>query len=150
MILREILHAKGRVVHTIGPRATLADVVQKLVANNCGSLIVCDREGVDSRSQPMRMLGIITERDILKACATHRAPLESIVVADVMTADVVTGTMADSVEDTMGLMTDMRIRHLPIVENGELMGLVSIGDVVKMQHNRLTMENHYLKSYLHG
>ena len=56
----------------------------------------------------------------------------------------------DSVENTMGLMTQMRIRHLPVIEDGRLLGLVSIGDVVKMQHDRLTMENHYLKSYLQG
>ena len=60
------------------------------------------------------------------------------------------GSPDDSVEDTMGLMTERRIRHLPIVEDGQLVGLVSIGDVVKMQHDRLTMENHYLKSYLQG
>jgi signal-transduction protein with cAMP-binding, CBS, and nucleotidyltransferase domain len=50
----------------------------------------------------------------------------------------------------MGLMTEMRIRHLPVIEDGQLQGLVSIGDVVKMHHDRLTMENHYLKNYLHG
>ena len=67
-----------------------------------------------------------------------------------MTRDVTTGSPDDSVEDTMGLMTELRIRHLPVVEDGQLVGLVSIGDVVKMQHDQLTMENHYLKSYLQG
>ena len=56
----------------------------------------------------------------------------------------------DSIEDTMGLMTRMRIRHLPVIEDSQLLGLVSIGDIVKTQHDQLTMENHYLKSYLHG
>jgi CBS domain-containing protein len=67
-----------------------------------------------------------------------------------MTADVVIGSPSDSVEDTMGLMTDRRIRHLPVIEDDQLLGLVSIGDIVKAQHDRLTMENHYLKSYLHS
>jgi CBS domain-containing protein len=67
-----------------------------------------------------------------------------------MTTQVITGRADDSVADTMGLMTDNRIRHLPLVENNELIGLISIGDVVKAQHNHLTAENHYLKNYIHG
>jgi CBS domain-containing protein len=151
MTLREILNAKGRLVHTIGRNATLEDVVQTLVRHNCGSLVVCDTDERDGDPRiPGRMVGIITERDILKACATHRAPLAVLTAADAMTADVVTGSPNDSVEATMGLMTQLRIRHLPIVADGQLQGLVSIGDVVKMQYDSLTMENHYLKSYLHG
>lgn len=145
MDLREILHIKGHVIHTIGQSATLEDVVQKLVRNNCGSLVVCD-----DASNSCRMVGIITERDILQACAKHQCPLSNLNVGDVMTTDVAVGSPCDSVEDTMGLMTRLRIRHLPVVEDGQLLGLVSIGDVVKMQHDRLTMENFYLKSYLQG
>jgi CBS domain-containing protein len=133
------------VVHTIGRNATLEDVVQKLVRNNCGSLVVCDDAASSSR-----MVGIITERDILRACAKHHRPLSTLQVAEVMTADVAVGLPCDSVEDTMGLMTRLRIRHLPVVEDGQLLGLVSIGDIVKTQHDRLTMENFYLKSYLQG
>ncbi len=151
MTLREILHSKGHVVHTIGSQATLDEVVQTLVRHNCGSLVVCDDIGAEPiPSSGQRMIGIITERDILRAFATHRAPLSTLIVADVMTIDVVMGAPLDSVEDTMGLMTEMRIRHLPVVEDGQLLGLISIGDIVKTQHDRLTMENHYLKSYLHG
>ena len=95
------------------------------------------------------MVGIITERDILKAMAAYGTGFSQFKVSDVMTNDVTVGSPNDSVEDTMGLMTQLRIRHLPVVEDGMLLGLVSIGDVVKMQHDRLTMENHYLKSYLH-
>ena len=151
MTLRDILHGKGRVVHTIGSQATLEDVAQKLVHHNCGSLVVCEGAPRDS-AEPIvgRMLGIVTERDILKACAAHQAPLSSLSVADAMTRDVLTGSPNDSVEQTMGLMTKMRIRHLPVVEDGQLVGLVSIGDVVKSQYDRLTMENHYLMSYIQG
>ena len=146
MTLSEILHTKGHVIHTIDSQATLEDVVQKLVRHNCGSLVVFDADGSTSG----RMVGIITERDILKACAMHKGPLSTLTVAEAMTGEVVVGSPCDSVEHTMGLMTEMRIRHLPVVEDGRLLGLVSIGDVVKMQHDRLTMENHYLKSYLQG
>lgn len=145
MTLREILQTKGYVVHTIGSTATLDAVVQRLVRHNCGSLVVSPAEGPSAGT----MIGIITERDILKALAKYEVPISRMTVADVMTTDVVTGAPTDSVEDTMGLMTDKRIRHLPVVEDGRLLGLVSIGDVVKTQHDRLTMENHYLKSYLH-
>jgi CBS domain-containing protein len=151
MNLGEILHAKGHAVHTITPDVTLDDVVQILVKHNCGSLVVCESSARAQAGDAVgRMVGIITERDILKACAANRGTLANLRVADVMTQDVTIGSPCDSVEQTMGLMTDMRIRHLPVVEDGQLVGLISIGDVVKMQHDRLTMENHYLKSYLHG
>lgn len=142
MFLRDILNTKGPLVHSIDAQASLEDVVQQLVRHNCGSLVVRGKSG--------RMEGIITERDILRACAAHQAALSELKVADAMTANVVVGTPSDSVEDTMGLMTEKRIRHLPVLEDGQLLGLVSIGDIVKAQHDRLTMENHYLKSYLHS
>jgi CBS domain-containing protein len=144
MKLADILAHKGYKVHSIRPSASLAEVVQVLVRHNIGSLMVCEDEDCK------RMLGIITERDILRACAARRGPLEGTAVADAMTTNVVTGSPCDSVEDTMGLMTEHRIRHLPVLENDELVGIVSIGDIVKAQHDALTMENHYLKSYLHG
>jgi CBS domain-containing protein len=142
MFLRDILNAKGPVVHAIDADASLEDVVQQLVRNNCGSLVVYDK------SSSQRMVGIITERDILRACAAGKASLSKLNVADAMSANLVVGSPGDSVEDTMGLMTNHRIRHLPVVEDDQLLGLVSIGDIVKIQHDRLTMENHYLKSYL--
>jgi CBS domain-containing protein len=143
MKLADILAHKGYKVHSIGPSAALAEVVQVLVRHNVGSLMVCAEDDCK------RMLGIVTERDILRACAARRQ-LETTEVADVMTTDVLTGSPCDSVEDTMGVMTEHRIRHLPVLENEELVGIVSIGDIVKAQHDALTMENHYLKSYLHG
>jgi CBS domain-containing protein len=145
MTLRDILNSKGSLVHSIDVQASLDEVVQTLVRHNCGSLIVRD-----ARDTSGRMVGIITERDILRACAAHRDALVTRKVADAMTANLVVGSPADSVEDTMGLMTHKRIRHLPVVEGGELVGMVSIGDIVKLQHDQLSMENHYLKSYLHS
>jgi CBS domain-containing protein len=144
MNLQDILRQKGSTVYTIRPDASLDDVVQTLVHYNCGSLVV--REG--DASSPM--LGIITERDILKACAAKRAPLDQVRVSEAMTEHVAIGTPADSVEVTMGTMTNRRIRHLPVIENDQLVGLISIGDIVKAQHDSLTLENHYLKTYIHG
>ena len=145
MILQDILRVKGTSVLTISPLAVLEEVVQKLVRFNCGSLVVCQEDQMQSTP-----LGIITERDILRACASGKGSLAEIRVADAMSEDVITGTPQDSLEDTMGLMTERRIRHLPILDGEKLAGIISIGDVVKAQHDHLTMENHYLKSYIHG
>ena len=146
MNLQEILRRKGSKVYSISPDATLDDVVQKLVEYNCGSLVVyeppCD--GRDSG----RLIGIVTERDILRACASRRGSLDLIKVRDAMSRDPITGTPDDSIEDTMGLMTERRIRHLPILVDDQLAGLISIGDVVKAHHDEVALENHYLKSYI--
>ena len=139
MKLQAILRVKGTAVFTVEPGVWLAVVVEWLVKCNCGSLVVCD-DG--------QMVGIITERDILKACAGDTTTLEGNTVAERMTTDVITGSLTDEVETIMGLMTKNRIRHMPILENGELAGMISIGDVVKAQHAELSMENHYLKEYI--
>lgn len=143
MTLQEILNVKGTEVHTIDASATLDDVVQTLVRHNCGSLVV-----VDARAPRRQMIGIVTERDILRACAARRGPLDRTSVTDAMTRDVVTGTPADTIQDTMQVMTEHRVRHLPILRDGELVGIISIGDVVKARHEQTEFENHYLKTYI--
>lgn len=145
MRLQDILRVKGAAVHTISPEATLDDVVQKLIAQNCGSLVVCQEEADRRHGE---MLGIITERDILRFCAARRGPLDGTRVKEVMTREPTTGTPYDTIEDTMGLMTEQRIRHLPILDEGRLAGMISIGDVVKAHHDQVALENHYLKSYI--
>ncbi len=142
MKLYEILASKGAAVFSIHPEATLADMVDELVRRNCGSLIVLDGDG--------KMVGIITERDILKSYALTRKALSELQVFEFMSVDVFTGSPEDDVADTMGLMTRERVRHLPILEEGELVGVISIGDVVKAQHAQLSVENHFMKSYIQG
>ncbi len=139
MLLKDILQVKGRDVYTVDPDASLQDVVERLMEHRCGSLVVC-RDG--------EMVGIITERDILRACARTDAALADAPVSDHMTREVITGTPEDDVETIMGLMTDHRIRHLPVLQQGKLAGIISIGDVVKAQHDRLSVENHFLKRYI--
>lgn len=139
MQLRDILQTKGSHVHSIGPQATLAEVVGRLVKHNCGSLVVMDHK---------RMVGIITERDILRACAAQRAPLEHLLVFEHMTQHVVTATSSDEVSHTMGLMTEHRVRHLPVCDDDRLVGIISIGDLVKADYDETVRENHYLKSYI--
>lgn len=143
MRLRDILDQKSHVVRTIASQATCDDVVTELVRFNIGSLIVRDSPGG-------RVLGIITERDILKAQAANRVPLADLPVGRFMTSVLVTAAPDDDITVAMGLMTTHRIRHLPVIEGGELYGLVSIGDIVKAQHDELVMENHHMRSYIQG
>jgi CBS domain-containing protein len=144
MKLQEILSAKGSAVQSISPEATLQDVVQRLVENRIGSLVVCraDAAGKDE------LMGIITERDILHCCVAGSRPLAEVKVAEAMTTVLVTGAPDDELEQAMGLMTARRIRHLPVLCEGRLAGMISIGDVVKAQHDRLAMENRFMKDYI--
>ncbi len=147
MTLHDILLGKGNAVQTIHPEATLAEVVKKLVDCNIGSLVVCSADAAAESRQPV---GIITERDILHACASEGASLAGTVVGDAMTAQPICGTPADTIDHTLGLMTERRMRHLPVLQDGLLVGIVSIGDLVKAQHDRLAMENQFMREYIQG
>jgi CBS domain-containing protein len=139
MLISDILSDKGQTVHTCAPDDTLADVVDLMVGHNIGSLVVMRSD---------EMVGIITERDILRATAATRGPLEFVKVRDRMTRLPVVVSPRDPVSDAMCVMTERRIRHLPVMEQGRLVGIISIGDTVKAQHDELCRENHYLKSYI--
>lgn len=139
MKIADILQDKGQTVHEIGPTNSLAEVVDSLVALNCGSLLVRENEEV---------VGIITERDILRTCAVEDRPLTDIQVREKMSTEMVIGKSSDSVSSVMGLLTEQRIRHLPIIDDGKLAGIISIGDVVKAQFNEVSTENHFLKNYI--
>jgi CBS domain-containing protein len=143
MLLREIVCVKGTQVRSIGPTASCHDAVTELVRHNIGSLLV--REVGDSP-----VLGIITERDILRAQATHRESLEKLRVDVVMTRALITADVEDDIRVAMRLMTTHRIRHLPVIHEQTLFGIVSIGDIVKAHHDQLEVENHYMRSYIQG
>ncbi len=139
MRVHEILRLKGDCVYQISPDASLAETVDRLVKYNIGSLVV---------SQGDSIVGIITERDILKTIATQEQPLSELRVGDFMTRDMVVGDPNADVGEIMGTMTSRRVRHLPIMTDGHLSGMISIGDVVKAQFDVLAVENHYLKVYI--
>ena len=143
MTLQDILSAKGGAVYTVRPEATLKEVVEKLVEHNVGALLVC-HEAEGSR----QLRGIVTERDLLHAQATGKGPLEKIGVAEIMTTHLITGSPSDAIDQVMGLMTSRRIRHLPVLDEGNLVGMVSIGDLVKAQLERLATENRFMKDYI--
>ncbi|HUT12724.1 MAG TPA: CBS domain-containing protein [Thermoguttaceae bacterium] len=144
MILQDILSAKGTEVYTIAPDATLAEAAHTLVEHKVGALLV-SRPDETGKQQ---LLGIFTERDLLYFCAARECTLSSVQVAEIMTTDLITGSPGDSVEQVMGLMTTKRIRHLPVLVEGRLSGIVSIGDIVKAQHDRLALENRFMKDYI--
>ena len=143
MRLRDILDQKSNEVRTISSQASCDDVVTELVRCNIGSLIVRD-------SPDGPVLGIITERDVLKAQAANRVPLPQLPVVKFMTSKLISAGPDDDITVAMGLMTTHRIRHLPVMEDDQLHGLVSIGDVVKAQHDELVMENHHMRTYIQG
>ncbi len=144
MTLQEILKSKGNTVYTIEPTATLEEVVSRLIQHNVGSLLVCDRDLSDGE----KPVGIVTERDILHVVAKHRGSLASMRVGEHMSPRLITATPQDSIEAVMGVMTENRIRHLPVLNDNRLVGMVSIGDVVKASHDQLAMENQFMKDYI--
>ncbi len=144
MTLQDILNVKGDVVYKIGPSAMLDEVVRALVDYRVGALLVCD----DPMAEFPTPQGIITERDILYHCARSDRPLCDVMVSEVMSTQLATASLADSVEDCMGLMTSKRIRHLPVLSGGRLAGMISIGDLVKAQHDHLVLENSFMKNYI--
>jgi len=144
MKLIDILRIKGTLVHSIAPQAKLSEAIRKLVEFNIGSLVVCEDLGCHAG----HVLGIVTERDILRSCDEAESSLSTRTVAEVMSKNLIVGAPHDSIDDTMGLMTEHRIRHLPVMDGDELKGMISIGDVVKAHHHLAVVENHYLKSYI--
>ena len=144
MKLQDILNVKGSTVHSISPDASLEEAVKTLVERRIGSLVVCRPDA----GGKVTLMGIITERDILHACLPEKRPLAEVRVFEAMTSELVTGVPDDEVEQVMGLMTTRRIRHLPVLAGGQLAGMISIGDVVKAQHDWLALENRFMKDYI--
>jgi CBS domain-containing protein len=140
MKVRDLLQAKGSAVMSIHPEATLYDALAALVHHRIGSLVVIDGTG--------NVAGLITERDLLRECLTRGEQLKDLQVREVMTTRLIIGVPEDEVGYVMGIMTQNRIRHLPIMHGQHLEGLISIGDVVKAQLEETEFENRYLKEYI--
>ena len=142
MNVETILSAKGRAVATIRPGETVGAVVDMLISHNIGALVVSrDGKSVD---------GIISERDIVHGLADRGADLLSFRVDEVMTRGVATCGPTDTIDQLMAEMTNRRIRHLPVVQDGQLCGIVSIGDVVKSRLDEVEYEARSLRSFIAG
>ena len=142
MDVETILRGKGRAVATIRPNDTVGAAVEALVSGNIGALVASeDGEHVD---------GIISERDIVHALVRHGDAFMALTVAEVMTRSVVTCDPTESVAELMAEMTNRRIRHLPVVQDGRLCGIISIGDVVKNRLDEIEYEARSLRSFIAG
>lgn len=136
-----ILQTKGSTVHSIEPDATVFDAIRKMVECKVGSLLVMDGNNV---------VGIMTERDYLRRLALEGKTSRNTPVREIMSERVICVTSDADVEECMALMTGKRIRHLPVVEGGRLLGLVSIGDLVKDVSKRQEYQISYLTDYISG
>ena len=142
MLIGQILAGKGRDVVSTRPDATIAEVARLLKARRIGAVVVIDSRG--------GLCGIISERDLARGLADHGAKLLEMRVSELMTPDVVTCSPEDGVDKLMKQMTEGRFRHLPVIENGKLAGIISIGDVVKHRLQELENEAHLLHDYIAG
>lgn len=140
MIVKSILSAKGSNVVTVAPTATLGEATKILADRKIGALIVTGAGG--------RITGIISERDIVRAFARHGDKALPLPLTDVMTRKVVTCAPTDSVAVIMERMTSGKFRHLPVTDEGELVGIISIGDVVKYRLTELEFEKEAMRDYI--
>jgi CBS domain-containing protein len=136
MTVAVILKRKGSEVVTTGPSTKLQDAAELMRQNNIAALIVVTGDSI---------LGIVTERDMVRAFAREGTAIAAKTVQDIMTSKLISGTPEDSVKHVMQLMTKHRIRHFPVLMNGELAGMVSIGDVVRHRLADLELEKSVLR-----
>ena len=143
MTVKTILSAKGGEVTTIEPTTNVAAAVKLLAERRIGALVVIGAE--------QSVVGIISERDIVQALAARGAAALDLPLTEMMTRKVATCTPSDTITSIMGRMTDGKFRHVPVVEQGRLTGIVSIGDVVKhrleeMEHEQAALRDYILKA----
>lgn len=139
--VRYLLKVKGSQVWTIAKEASVMDGLKLMAEHNIGSLLVLEGD---------KLIGIFTERDYLRKLGVSGKRPEETLIEEVMTRDLIVVNPNQSVRECMVLMTDNRIRHLPVIEEGRLIGLISIGDVVKDMIEELEFMVEQLQSYITG
>ncbi len=139
--VQQMLQAKKGKIHTIAPTATVFEALQLMADKDIGALIVVDKE---------KVVGIFSERDYARKVALKGRESKKTTVRELMTRSVYYVTPTHSVEQCMGLMTDKHVRHLPVLENGKLVGVVSIGDVVKTMITDQKLLIEQLENYITG
>ena len=139
MRISDLLRTKGATVATVDPATTVAGLIEALAEHNVGAMVVVDNEAV---------VGIVSERDVVRQLHAQGADLLNSRVSEIMTSDVVTCSPDFSVNSLAEMMTERRIRHMPVLVDGRLTGIVSIGDVVKSRISQLESDREQLESYI--
>jgi len=140
MLIAHVLRGKGAVVHTLTAEATLEQAAKELNLRKVGALVVVDESG--------GLVGVLSERDIVREVARRGSACLGDRVSAAMTRDVITARSDETVDEGLSRMTDRRIRHLPIVEEGRLAGIVSIGDLVKHRIMAVEAEAAAMQAYI--
>jgi CBS domain-containing protein len=139
--IKQLLEKKSSEILTIDPNSTVLDAIKSMANNHIGSLIVMQNE---------RLVGIITERDYSRNIVLKGKSSVNTAVKDIMTKNVLCTRPDHTVEEAMALMTDKRVRHLPVVENGNVLGIISIGDLVKTIISEQKHIIEQLEHYING
>lgn len=140
MILAEVLRGKSHDIIKINASACVADAAAALMENRIGSLLVED----DSDN----IVGILSERDIVGGMEPHGADLHDVPVSDLMTVELIKCAPGDTVLEAMAMMTDRRVRHLPVYDGNELLGVISVGDLVKCRISEVQAEAEAMRQYI--
>jgi CBS domain-containing protein len=140
MTIAKILNGKGGNIVSISPTQTLQEAAKTLTARKVGAIVALDSGG--------GLAGILSERDIVRICADQGSGAMSKLVSDAMTKDVLTATPQDGIDAAMARMTDRRIRHLPVLQGGQLVGVVSIGDLVKAKIDETLADADAMRAYI--
>ncbi len=142
MKVRDVLNTKGNAIYSIRSDATVSDAVAKMVHHNIGSMPIIEGDG--------QLVGIFTERDVLRGMHKDCEGFGRSAIREMMTRNPVTCELDDDVHEVMGKMSEFRVGQLPVMLNAQLVGLVSIGDVVKILYEKVEAENRHLLAYIHG
>ena len=135
-----ILDSKGGDVYSISPESSLKQMADEMFAKKIGSLVVTDKDG--------SLAGIISERDFLNIVGKHSKDWEDISVSDVMTKEVITANPEDTLEQVMSVMTQHHIRHIPVMGNNKIVGLLALGDIINALLDKSLFQNELLKRYI--
>ena len=135
-----ILDNKGDDVYSVSPESSLKQMADEMLAKKIGSLVVTDKDGL--------LVGIISERDFLNIVGKHTKDWEDISVSDVMTKEVITANLEDTLEQVMSVMTQHHIRHIPVMDNNKIVGLLALGDIINALLDKSLFQNELLKRFI--
>ena len=140
MTLQELLESKGATLIYVKSSTRAIDAIKTMCENKVGSLLVTSDDG--------KLSGIVTERDILRFCASHDGNMGGSLISEVTTSQLIVATPDCSADEALSLMTERRFRHLPVMADGKPVGMVSIGDLVKAKLKDVSVEVKYLRDYI--